>query len=69
MRVDLATGEVTTRQIAENGISAAARSGDHLVAVSYDGAAYLVRVEDLTVVRTLRRMTQRLQPASWALAE
>jgi WD40 repeat protein len=69
LRVDLATGGVVTRQIAENGISAAARSGDHLVAVSYDGAAYLVRVEDLAVVRTLRRMTQRLQPSSWALVE
>ena len=30
LRVDLATGGVITRQIAENGISAAARSGDHL---------------------------------------
>lgn len=69
LRVDLARGEVTGQQIAENGISAAVRSGDHLVAVSYDGAAYLVRVDDLSVVRTLRRMTQRLLPSPWRLGE
>ncbi len=43
LRVDLASGEVLTRQIAENGISAVARSGDQLIAVSYDGVAYRVR--------------------------
>jgi toxoflavin biosynthesis protein ToxC len=69
LRVDLATGRVQTRQIAENGFSAAVRSGEHLVAVSYDGAAYLVRVEDLTVLRTLRRMTQRLEPSPWLAEE
>jgi WD40 repeat protein len=69
LRVDLATGAVLTRQIAENGLSAAARSGEHLVAVSYDGAAYLVRPDDLAVMRTLRRMTQRLVPSPWTLAE
>src|SRR6185503_10099427 len=30
LRVDLATGRVQTRQIAENGFSAAARCGEHL---------------------------------------
>ncbi len=64
LRVDLATGHVLTRQIAENGISAVARSGDQLVAVSYDGVAYRVRSDDLSVVNTLRSMTQRLQPSS-----
>jgi hypothetical protein len=68
LRVDLDTESVLARQIAENGFSAAARCGDHLVAVSYDGAAYLVRPEDLTVLRTLRGLTQRLQPSPWTAA-
>ncbi len=63
LRVDLASGHVLTRQIAENGISAVARSGDQLVAVSYDGVAYRVRSDDLSVVNTLRSMTQRLHPS------
>ena len=33
--------------------------GEHLVAASYDGTIYLVR-PDLTVVRTLRAMQQKL---------
>ncbi len=63
LRIDLVSGEVLTRQIAENGISAVARSGNELIAVSYDGVAYLVRAEDLSVVNTLRSMTQRLYPS------
>ena len=35
------------------------RSGEHVVAASYDGTIYLVR-PDLTVVRTLRAMRQKL---------
>jgi WD40 repeat protein len=62
-RFDLSTGDVVVRQIAENGISSAARSGDQLVAVSYDGVAYRVRSDDLQVVNCLRSMTQRLQPS------
>lgn len=64
LRVDLESGDVLTRQIAENGISAIARCGDDLVAVSYDGVAYRVRSDDLSVVNTLRSMTQRLQPSN-----
>ena len=64
LRIDLASGEVLTRQIAENGISAVARSGDDLIAVSYDGVAYRVRSDDLSVVNTLRSMTQRLHPSN-----
>lgn len=63
LRFDLASGEALTRQIAENGISAIARSGRELIAVSYDGVAYRVRGEDLEIVNTLRSMTQRLQPS------
>lgn len=64
LRIDLASGDVLTRQIAENGISAVARSGGDLIAVSYDGAAYRVRPDDLSVVNTLRSMTQRLYPSN-----
>jgi WD40 repeat protein len=64
IKVELDGGRVTRRTIARNGISSLARSGEHLVAASYDGAAYLVRPEDLTVVRTIRAMTQRLEETS-----
>ena len=63
LRVDLQTQKILTKQIAENGISAVARSGNYLVAVSYDGVAYLVRPHDLAVENTLRSMKQRLQPS------
>jgi WD40 repeat protein len=63
LRIDLETGDVLTRSIAENGISAVARCGDYLVAVSYDGCAYLVRPADLHVGNSLRLMHQRLQPS------
>lgn len=66
IKVDLKTGGVSRRAVARNGISSLARSGPHLVAASYDGAAYLVRPEDLSVVRTLRAMTQRLEEESVA---
>ena len=65
LRVDLERGTVLARQIAENGFSAAARCAGHVVAVSYDGAAYLVRPDDLAVVQVLRGLTQRLQPSPW----
>ncbi len=64
LRFDLASGDALTRQIAENGISAVARSGDQLVAVSYDGVAYRVCPNDLSVVNSLRSMTQRLHPSN-----
>ena len=63
LRIDLQSGTVLTRPIANNGISAIARSGEHLVAISYDGVAYLVCPSDLHVENTLRSMTQRLEPS------
>ena len=64
LRVDLETEKTLWRSIGKNGISAITRSGDHLVASCYDGAAYLVRSDDLSVQNTLRGMTQqRLQPS------
>ena len=63
LRFDLVSGEVVTRQIAENGISAIARSGAELVAISYDGVAYRVCPKDLSVINALRSMRQRLHPS------
>jgi hypothetical protein len=42
------------------------RSGDHLIATSYDGAIYLIRADDMSVAKTLRSMTQRLEAPSYA---
>lgn len=64
LRIDLTTGDVLTRTIAENGISAIARCGTDLIAVSYDGVAYLVRSSDLRVIKSLRGMRQRLEPSA-----
>lgn len=63
-RFDLTRDQVITRQIAHNGISSIAKSGEYLIAVSYDGVAYLVRPDDLSVVNTLCSMQQRLQPSA-----
>lgn len=60
VRADLVTGEVTRRRIAPNGLSSLCRSGENLVATSYDGAAFLVRPHDLAVLNTLRAMTQKV---------
>ncbi len=60
IRVELASGKVTRREIAGNGISSLARSGDHVVATSYDGGAYLVAPGDLSVVQVARAMQQRV---------
>ncbi len=64
LRIDLTSGEMLTRSIAKNGISGMVRCGDHAVAVSYDGAAYLVDPASLEVVNTMRSMTQRLVPSA-----
>ncbi len=62
-RFDWRGDTVVSRCIAENGISSLSRAGDHLIAVSYDGGAYLVRPSDLRVVGELRGMRQRLVPS------
>ena len=67
LRIDLDGSRMQRRTIARNGISAVTRadaSGEHLLASSYDGAAYLVRTADLAVVNELRAMHQR--PAAHA---
>ncbi|HWZ46246.1 MAG TPA: hypothetical protein VNW97_22425, partial [Candidatus Saccharimonadales bacterium] len=61
IRIDLEHEKVSRIQIARNGISSLSRSGDALVATSYDGSIYLLRASDLEVINTLVGMTQRLQ--------
>jgi toxoflavin biosynthesis protein ToxC len=60
IRVRLDDGKVTRRVLAGNGISSLARSGDHVVATSYDGGAYLITPGDLAVVQVARAMQQRV---------
>ena len=60
IRVDLPGEEKLTRLIAQNGISAVSRAGDNIIAVSYDGSAYLVDPKDLSVVNKLQAMVQRV---------
>jgi WD40 repeat protein len=60
IRVTLPDEQVLRRQIATNGISSAARSGEHVVVTSYDGSVYLVRPADLEVENVLEAMRQRV---------
>ena len=64
LKVDLATGKITRRSIAANGISSLSRCGTGLAASSYDGGVYLVSVDDLSVRNVYRAMTQRLDAAA-----
>jgi WD40 repeat protein len=60
IRVDLASGRITRNTIARNGISSLSRTADGLLASSYDGAIYLVGVDDLQVRNSYRAMVQRV---------
>lgn len=59
MVVDLNRETVQRRVVAENGISSVTRSGEHVLASSYDGTIRLVDL-DLSVIQTLRAMRQRM---------
>jgi len=63
IRIDLASGTMIERQIAQNGVSAISRCGAHVVVVSYDGSAHLLDPRTLEPVTSLQTMTQRLQPS------
>lgn len=63
IRIDLASGTMIERQIAQNGVSAINRCGKHVVVVSYDGSAYLLDPQTLEPAASLQTMTQRLQPS------
>jgi WD40 repeat protein len=60
LKITLHDEHVLRREIAGNGISAAVRRGDHLIATSYDGCVYLIRPSDLEPVEILRAMHQRV---------
>lgn len=60
LRVSLPDESVLRRQVAENGISSAARAGAHVLVTSYDGSVYLVRPQDLAVANALQAMRQRV---------
>src|SRR6185503_6575164 len=66
LKVTLDDKRVQRKQIARNGLSSVNRSGEHLVTTSYDGAIYLVRADSLSVVQTLRGMTQRVDDVAHA---
>src|SRR5580704_17153541 len=57
--VELSSETFRRKTLAANGISALARADRHIVATSYDGTIYLLQ-PDLTVVRTLTAMQQKL---------
>jgi WD40 repeat protein len=63
IKVTLHDKLILRRTIARNGISSVTRCGDKVIVASYDGAIYLVRVDDLTVAQVLRGMTQRAAAA------
>jgi WD40 repeat protein len=63
IRIDLETGAMIERKIAQNGVSAISRCGKHVVVVSYDGSAHLLEPRTLETVTSLQTMTQRLQPS------
>jgi WD40 repeat protein len=62
LKVDLRTGTVQRQTIAANGISALSRGSGGLLASSYDGGVYLVKVEDLSVTNVYRAMVQQIAP-------
>ena len=64
VRFDLANETISRRRIAPNGLSAIARSGEHLLTTSYDGAVYRVDPHDLSVVGALRAMVQKVDEPS-----
>jgi toxoflavin biosynthesis protein ToxC len=68
IKFELETERVTRRTIACNGISSVCTQGSDIVASSYDGALYLVDPGDLSVVRALRAMVQRVAEPELAYA-
>lgn len=65
LRVDLASGDLSRRTVARNGISAIAPRDDGLVVSSYDGEVYLVHDHELSIINSLHGMTQRVQGSAF----
>ena len=62
-RHDLSARRAEHLDLAANGLSSLQRSGEHLVAVSYDGGAYLVEPRELRLLNVLRVLRQRVDLA------
>ncbi|TWD51169.1 WD40 repeat protein [Agrobacterium vitis] len=62
LKVDLRTGTVQRQTIAANGISSLSRGFGGLLASSYDGGVYLIKVDDLSVTNVYRAMVQQIAP-------
>ncbi|WP_018132423.1 WD40 repeat domain-containing protein [Effusibacillus pohliae] len=63
VRVQLSKGDVLRRKIAGNGISSLARMNNQIVAVSYDGGIYFVNPYELTNLKTIKEMEQKVLQA------
>jgi len=61
LRVSLQSGSITRQTVSHNGISSITRHGDHYALSSYDGSVYLIEQNQLTVLNSLRSMTQQIQ--------
>ena len=66
LRVSLTDGQILRSTVAQNGISSITRLNGSLAAASYDGAIYLVQQDDLSVIQTLRSMTQKVRRPMFA---
>jgi WD40 repeat protein len=62
--VQPSTSRVRKRQLAENGVSSLAKSGESVVAASYSGTVYLICPDDLGTENSIETMRQRLEPSS-----
>ncbi|MBL4660703.1 MAG: WD40 repeat domain-containing protein [Alcanivoracaceae bacterium] len=61
LRVALTDGSIIRQTVATNGISSISKHGKHYAVSSYDGAVYLVEQQQLTVLNSLRSMTQQVE--------
>ena len=62
--VDLGSRKIESRSVARNGISAVKRSGEFVVAISYEGCALLLDPVSLAEMNRVTAMSQRLD-APW----
>ncbi len=60
IKVDLQQQRYERYEVARNGLSAITHMGSHVLGVSYDGIALMMRPDDMKVIATLRAMDQRL---------
>lgn len=66
IRVSLDDESIIRTSLSDNGISSMVLLDGQLAAAAYDGAVYLVDPNDLSVIQTLRSMTQKVAPPIYA---